>query len=109
MDGDCEEAIANYNKVLEINPNDLTMRLWVSRCQLVLGEHEAAEASVLEVLRVIPALADANYQLALVYEAMGRTDDAITRLEAAVEVWKNADPEFIPAQQAREKLAELES
>jgi len=109
MDGDCEEAIANYNKVLEINPNDVTMRLWVSRCQLELGDPEAAEASLLEVLRIIPALPDANYQLGLVYEEMGRADEAIAQLEAAVEIWKNADPEYIPAQQARSKLAELQS
>ena len=107
MGGDCEEAIANFNEVLEINPNSLTMRLWISRCQLALGDPEAAEANLLEVLRIIPSLADANYQLALVYEAQGRTEDAIAQLEAAIEIWKNADPEFIPAQEARQKLAEL--
>ena len=30
-------------------------------------------------------------------------------LEAAVEIWKDADAEFIPAQQAREKLVELQA
>jgi hypothetical protein len=39
---------------------------------------------------------------------MGRTDDAIEQLQAVLEIWKDADPEYIPAQEARAKLAELE-
>ncbi len=45
----------------------------------------------------------------LVYQEMGRTDDAIEQLRAALEIWKDADPEYIPAQEARAKLEELEA
>jgi Tfp pilus assembly protein PilF len=57
---------------------------------------------------VTPAYPKARFQLALVYQEMGRTDDAIEQLQAALEIWKDADPEYIPAQVARAKLAELE-
>ncbi len=40
---------------------------------------------------------------------MGRAADAIEQLQAAAEVWKNADPEFRPAQHAQTKLAELQA
>jgi len=109
MEGDCEEAIASYNKVLEASPTDVEINVWVARCQLTLGDPEAAEASLAELLSIIPAYAHAHHQLALVYEAMGRTDDAIAQLEAALEIWKNADREFIPAQKARARLAELKT
>ena len=105
--GDCEEAIARYNRSIELSPNDQTVRVWIARCQLTLGDPEAAEATLREVLRIVPASPKALYQLALVYEAKGRTGDAITSLEAALEVWGNADAGYIPAQQVRQKLAEL--
>jgi tetratricopeptide (TPR) repeat protein len=109
MEGDCSEAIASYGRVLEINPNDPATRVWIARCQLALGDPAAAETTLMEILRVTPAFPKALYQLALVYQGMGRTEDAIEQLQAALEIWRDADPEYIPAQEARAKLEELEA
>ncbi len=108
MEGDCSGAIASYGKVVELTPNARTARVWTARCQLALGDLSAAEATLLEILRVTPAYPKARFQLSLVYQEMGRTDDAIGQLQAALEIWKDADPEYIPAQEARAKLAELQ-
>ncbi len=108
MEGDCSGAITSYGKVVELNPNARTARVWAARCQLALGDLSAAEATLLEILRVTPAYPKARFQLALVYQDMGRTDDAIEQLQAALEIWKDADPEYIPAQEARARLAELQ-
>ncbi len=107
IDGDCREAIDSYRKVMESNPDSRPAQLGISRCQLALGEAEEAEATLLEVLRITPAHPHAHYQLALVYEETGRTADAIEQVDAALEVWKNADPEYKPAQRARELRARL--
>jgi len=40
---------------------------------------------------------------------MGKKKKSIEELNKALEIWKDADPEFIPAQMARDKLLELES
>jgi tetratricopeptide (TPR) repeat protein len=109
MKGDCREAIANYDRMVEIDPGTLTTRVSIARCQLALGDSGAAEQTLTEVLRVTPAFPKALHQLALVYEEMGRTDEAIAQLEAALEIWKNADPDYRPAQDARAKLVELEA
>jgi len=109
MEGDCPEAIADYGRAIEINPGSLTPRVWTARCQLALDDATAAEATLLEILRVTPAYPKVRYQLALVYQEMGRTEDAIEQLQAVLEIWKDADPEFIPAQEARARLAELEA
>jgi tetratricopeptide (TPR) repeat protein len=61
------------------------------------------------VLKVVPADAKVRYELALVYEDMGQAADAIEQLQAAAEIWKNADPEFRPAQRVQRKLAELQA
>jgi tetratricopeptide (TPR) repeat protein len=63
----------------------------------------------MDVLRVMPADAKVRFELALVYEDMGRRADAIEQLETAVDIWKNADADYIPAQEARAKLEELKA
>jgi tetratricopeptide (TPR) repeat protein len=109
IEGDCLEAIASYGKAVEIQPTTRTPRVWIGRCQLALGNPAAAETTLTEILRVTPAFPKARYQLALVYQEMGRTEDAIAQLQAVLEIWKDADPEYIPAQEARARLAELEA
>jgi hypothetical protein len=39
--------------------------------------------------------------------ARGRTEAAIVELEAALEIWSEADPDYHPAQEARELLRDL--
>ena len=56
---------------------------------------------------VIPSGPHSLYELALVAAESGDTATAVERLESALEVWKDADPEFKQAREAREKLAEL--
>ena len=107
IEGDCQEAIASYGKVVEVNPNTQSTRVHIARCQLALGDPEEAETTLIEVLRRTPAYPSARYQLALVYEETGRTDEAIEQVDAALEVWKNADPDYKLAQRARELRARL--
>ena len=41
------------------------------------------------------------------YAERGRTADAIAELEIALGYWSEADPDYWPAQEARDLLAEL--
>jgi len=61
-----------------------------------------------KTLKVDPFDPKANYELALVYLDQGEKEKAITYLKVALDVWKNADPNFKPAQQARQKMAEIQ-
>ena len=72
-----------------------------------LGRFVEAEEALNHMLKQKPAQPDAHFELALVYAEIGRLEDAIAHLEAALAVWAEADPGFRPAQRAREKLAEL--
>ena len=42
-----------------------------------------------------------NYELALAYQAAGRHKKATQHLDQALEVWKNADPTYKTAAEAR--------
>ncbi len=107
QEGDCRAATTSYQKAVSLEPRSLDFAEALGRCQRTLGQLEAAEATLEGVLKVVPADAKARYELALVYEDMGRKGAAIEQLQAAADIWKNADPDYIPAQLAQAKLAEL--
>ena len=107
QEGDCRSAVESYRQAVSLSPGELSFAAALGRCQRKLGELEAAEATLQSVLEVVPADAKVRYELALVYEDMGRAADAIEQLQAAAEIWKNADPDYRPARRAQTKLAEL--
>jgi len=41
----------------------------------------------------VPAEAKARFELALIYDDMDRTSDAIEQLRIATGIWKDADPD----------------
>lgn len=108
IEGDCGGAIASYEEALGIAPNLNRARLGLARCRLKEGDPEAAQAEIERVLRAVPAHPAALNQLALVHEQTGRVDDAVATLRKLLEIWKDADPGYIPARDARARLAELE-
>jgi hypothetical protein len=55
----------------------------------------------------MPASGFSHYEYALLYLDMGKNEKSIEQLNEALEIWKNADPEFIPAQMVKDKLKEL--
>jgi len=106
--GDCRSAAESYRQAVSADPLLFEARTALGRCQRELGELEAGEATFQHLLTIIPADAKARVELARVYEDMGRTSDAIEQLRLAADIWKNADPDYVPAQEARTKLRELE-
>ncbi|MEE8585023.1 MAG: hypothetical protein V3T83_09250 [Acidobacteriota bacterium] len=47
--------------------------------------------------------------MALIYQGLGKGQQAVEYLGTALEVWKEADPEFKPARKARDALARIQS
>ena len=68
-----------------------------------------AEEYLLIALKDSPYDPENNYELALLYFDMGDTQKAIEYLKVANDIWKDADPEYKPAQKAKEKLVEIEA
>jgi hypothetical protein len=48
-----------------------------------------------------------NYEAALIFLNLGDRNKALEHLKLANEIWVNADPNYKPAQEAREKWEEL--
>jgi tetratricopeptide (TPR) repeat protein len=105
--GEHQQALELYREVFDDDPTGTSTLVDIGRCQRELGEHDAAEESLRQRLTSSPYDPKAHYELALVYEARGDVATAIQHLETALEVWAEADPQYEPAAEAREKLAEL--
>lgn len=107
MRGEWQEAIAQYERERELSPMEATIPTRLGRCYRELGELERAESLIGEALLAQPSDPQGHLELARVYQAMGRAEDAVRHLERALETWAPADPGYAPAREARELLAAL--
>ena len=108
-DGDCERALASYEQALEILPLNEQYLLWRASCLRKLERWDGAEAGITELLEPNPGNAQYRLEAARLFAAQGRTADAIVQLEAALDIWSEADLEFRPAQEAQALLEELQA
>jgi tetratricopeptide (TPR) repeat protein len=104
---DCETAVGHYQEALMQAPRQINRYRDLGRCHRKLGSLEQAAESLHRTLLTRPADPRSLYELALVSEARGARTTAITLLEEALETWAEADRAYVPAAEAREKLAEL--
>ncbi|HSG81462.1 MAG TPA: tetratricopeptide repeat protein, partial [Gemmatimonadota bacterium] len=105
--GDCGQAIISYERALELAPFTAEWHRDVGRCLRKLGRLEQATLELQEVFKVSPADPETHYEMAMVYADGGDRRSAIEHLTSALEVWEAAEPQYEPAHEAREKLAEL--
>jgi tetratricopeptide (TPR) repeat protein/TolB-like protein len=103
--GDYAAAIENFQKQAAINRTDAMIHYLIGRCQRKSGDIAGAEASIEKTLKIYPNDPDALYELALVLSEKGEKERAMESLEKALAVWKDADPVFTLAREARETLA----
>ncbi len=104
--GEYEDAILSYHKQLELQPTVANINRYIGKCYRKLKEFKKAEEHLHKTLKNFPFSPENNYEIALLYADMGKKEKALEHLKIALDVWKNADPEYKPAQKAREKLAE---
>lgn len=107
MRGEYAEALKAYEELLTPatgNPGNLRR---IGRCYRHLKRYDKAEEYIRKALKSSPYSPKSHYELALVYLDMGDKEKAAEHLKITVEVWKDADPGYKPAQSAKEKLAQL--
>ena len=77
------------------------------KCLTALERWGEAEKEADWLLERWPGIATYRLAIARYHAARGQTTEAISHLEAALGFWSEADPEYIPAQEARALLEEL--
>jgi tetratricopeptide (TPR) repeat protein len=104
LEGDLEGALANFDGLRELQPTDDTVQYLRARCLRKLGRLDDAQSSMEKALLQRPYAARWLHEAALIAHENGQADLAETHLEHALEIWKNADAEYMPAREARETL-----
>jgi len=102
--GEYAEAIKSYEASLKIVTTETDVLERIGRCYRHLKQYEKAETSIQKTLKIHPFNPRSNYEMALVYLEKGDKEKALRHLKIASEVWKDADPDYKPAQLARERL-----
>jgi len=103
------QAIAGYQKAAEM-AIDREIKVWltneIGQCYRKFKEFEEAKETLQKALKLEPFSPLAHYELALVYWEQDRKQQAMEHLNTALYVWEEADAEYKPAKEAREKLVE---
>ncbi|MGA2508301.1 MAG: tetratricopeptide repeat protein [Chitinispirillaceae bacterium] len=84
--GRTDEAMAHYQKALEINPNYGDAHYNLGILLEKMGRTDEAMAHLLKTLELDPNYADAHNNLGLLLMNMGRTDEAMAHLLKALEI-----------------------
>ena len=108
LKGEHEQAIESYSKQLALEPTNSSIHFLLGRCYRKTTDLKKAEEHIKMALAVHPFQPKANYEMALLYFDTGKDEDALEHLKRALNTWENADPDYEPAINAREKLAEME-
>jgi tetratricopeptide (TPR) repeat protein/TolB-like protein len=108
-DGDCQRAVATYQEARELSPQSSMFRGWLATCQTSLERFDEAGIEVAWLLERFPGSAKVRLVAAGLYAAEGRTSEAISEVETALDIWSEADPDHRPAAEARDLLEELRS
>ncbi len=107
-DGNCDRALGSYDRAQEISPLGSMYRLSRLRCYVADMRWTDAEPEVDRLMERGSGYAKHRLAIARYHAARGQTSEAISHLEAALGFWSEADAEYIPAQEARALLDELQ-
>jgi tetratricopeptide (TPR) repeat protein len=103
--GNHNEAVKTFNEALIIKPTDTDTILLLGVSFGKLKDYEKAGSRLEKVLKSNPYHARANLEMAKILLEQGKKEDGLRYLETALNVWKDADATYKPAQSARELMA----
>ncbi len=106
-DGNCRRALESYDQARDLVPLGWLVHETRLRCLTSLERWNDAEEEAAWLLERAPGRGVYRLDVARYHAARGRTEDAIAELEAALQIWSEADPDYRPAQEARQLLREL--
>ncbi len=102
-------ALDVYRELLQKDPTRASTYRQIGRCLRRLEQVEEARENLKSAFRYSPHDPRNHYEMALIYQDLGKGQAAVEHLESALDIWKGADPEFKPAQKARAALARIAS
>lgn len=102
-----KEAVCDFEKVLELEPNNVEAHRECCMCLLILGRPNSAWQHAIDALRLAPNDPPALFCVGEAHMSLGRFDDAIESLARAVELDPGQAHYSDALIRAREKQAEM--
>jgi tetratricopeptide (TPR) repeat protein len=99
--GECSEAIISYKRALQLAPQGVEFELDIGRCYRKLEDLTLAEDHLGRLLELRPYDPRLRHELALVYADRGQQEKALEHLRVALDIWRDAEPVYEPAREAR--------
>jgi tetratricopeptide (TPR) repeat protein len=104
LDGQLDEALKLYNDLITVEPQDAQSLIRIAEIQRRKGQYDQA----LETLKKAKPLAqdsvELSYNEALVYDALGRYDDAINVLNTILSGTSKADGKYSDGERANRSI-----
>jgi len=106
---DYASAEEQFRSAVDLNPTSPRTQRWLGRVLRLQGKFDEAEEVLNQLLRIDPNNGKTNLELAQLYSETDKLTKAREHLRIALHAWQDADPEFIPAIEAREMQSILGS
>jgi tetratricopeptide (TPR) repeat protein len=103
----CEQTLETYGESRRNRPRNSRYALERARCLRELGRYDEAQAEIDWLFARQPGYSKNLVEASRLAAARGDTDEALAHLDAALETWAEADPEFVPAREARALREEI--
>lgn len=91
QDGQLEEALKAYQQIVATEPQDAASQIRISEIQRRQGHYEQALATINKAKPLVQDSTELSYNEALIYDSLGRYDDAITLLKQLLTASTHAD------------------
>ncbi len=103
-DGQLDEALKILNDIVTAEPQDAQSQIRISEIQRRQGHYEEALATLKKAKPLAPDSLELSYNEALVYDSLGRYDDAIGVLTTLVTSSTHADGKYSEAEKANRSI-----
>ena len=108
LNNDFDNAIIKYEESIHESPPWYPWgrgnRRSIGRCYRKLKKYKEAENNLLSELKVHPFHPKTHYELGLLYADLEDIKKAKNHMNISIDIWKDADPEFLLPIEARKKL-----
>jgi len=106
LNGNYAEAIKFMEQLIKtVNVKNSYLDTFIIRYYRLNNQLEACKNLADQYLKINPVSPDVYYQLGLAYQQEGNKAEAIANFKKALDIWKNADENYTPAQEVRAALA----
>ncbi len=104
LDGQLDEASKVFNQIVTAEPQDAQSQIRISEIERRQGHYEQALATLNKAKSLVQDSTELSYNEALIYDSLGRYDDALTQLKQLLAASTHPDSNYSDAEKSNRFL-----